>query len=168
MVKFETSLNALGEVKTKVWRISSEDAPRWPNSYVMSRVHLENFSKLRIGLEHVTCHTEQTVGPTDDMRGRMVWWSCVGLLTHGLWVRDWLCSTGEKFPTVLPRRSGQCPTAIDAASTGCLLSAMLRLVRVREPDGTDPQKENDRSLKPVLRLQVTNAHGRITSAATVH
>ncbi len=28
--------------------------------------------KLRIGLEHVTCHTEQTVGPSDKMRGKMV------------------------------------------------------------------------------------------------
>ena len=59
---------------------------------------------------------------------------------------------------------GQCPTAIDAASTGYLLSAMLPLVTVRGPDGTGSQKQNDRLLKPVLRLQVTVAHGRITAS----
>ncbi len=88
------------------------------------------------------------------------------LLIHGLWVRDWLCSTGEVLPTGLPRRSGQCPTAIDAASTGNFLSAMLRLVRARAPDGTGSQKENDRSLKPVLRLQVTDTHGGIRASSS--
>ena len=67
----------------------------------------------------------------------------LGLLTLGLWVRDCLCSTGEVLPTGLPRRSGQCATATDAASTGYLLSAMLRLVRVRGPNGTGSRKEND-------------------------
>ena len=87
-------------------------------------------------------------------------------LTHGLWVRDWLCSTGKVLPTGLSRWSGQCPTTIDAASTGSLLSAILRLVGVRGPDGTGSQKENDRSLKPVRRLQVTDAHGRKTASSS--
>ncbi len=60
----------------------------------------------------------------------------------------------------------QCPPTIEAASTGFLLSAMLRLVRVRGLDGTGLQSENDRSLKPVLRLQVTDAHGRVTASSS--
>ena len=31
------------------------------------------------------------------------------------------------------------------------------------PDGRGSQKEKDGSLRPVLRLEVTNAHGRITA-----
>ncbi len=49
-----------------------------------------------------------------------------GTSVNGLWVRDWLCSTGETLPTGLPQRSEQgqaaSKAAIDATSTDYGLS----------------------------------------------
>ncbi len=131
------------------------------SAFVMSRVHRENFSKFTnwtgaCNMSHATSSWTNRRSAEQDGLVVLRWyfWLMVYGFVTGC-VQQVNCSQ-QDFADGVGR--------VQQLLTGYLLSAMLRLAKVGGPGGTGLQKGNDRSLRPILRLKVTNAHGRITAS----